>query len=117
MPYLDHAATTPMLGEVITAMTAAMADVGNPSSLHTAGRRARRTVEESREKLAAALGARPSEAARRATVCSRERKERSRSGVGRASSWEASWEWQSASAWQTSERQTAPQLRPLCEGE
>ncbi len=66
MPYLDHAATTPMLEEVIAAMSAAMASsgtgvVGNPSSLHTSGRRARRIVEESRERLAAALDARPSE--------------------------------------------------------
>jgi cysteine desulfurase len=61
MPYLDHAATTPMLEEVIAAMAAAMAEVGNPSSLHSTGRRARRTVEESRERLAAAVGSRPSE--------------------------------------------------------
>ncbi|HEY2043129.1 MAG TPA: cysteine desulfurase family protein [Jatrophihabitans sp.] len=61
MHYLDHAATTPMLEEVIAAMSAAMAEVGNPSSLHTSGRRARRIVEESRERLAAALDARPSE--------------------------------------------------------
>ncbi|MGI8666546.1 MAG: cysteine desulfurase family protein [Jatrophihabitans sp.] len=61
MPYLDHAATTPMLEQVIAAMSATMAEIGNPSSLHTSGRRARRTVEESRERLAAALGARPSE--------------------------------------------------------
>ena len=61
MTYLDHAATTPMLGEVIAAMSAAMTEVGNPSSLHTSGRRARRRVEESREQLAAVLGARPSE--------------------------------------------------------
>jgi cysteine desulfurase len=61
MPYLDHAATTPMLEEVISAMSAAMAQVGNPSSLHTSGRKARRLVEESREQFASALGARPSE--------------------------------------------------------
>lgn len=61
MTYLDHAATTPMLEEVIVAMSAAMTELGNPSSLHTSGRRARRTVEESRERVAAALGARPSE--------------------------------------------------------
>jgi cysteine desulfurase len=59
--YLDHAATTPMLPEAITAVTEAMGQLGNPSSLHTAGRTARRRVEESRESLAAALGARPSE--------------------------------------------------------
>ncbi len=38
-----------------------MAQVGNPSSLHGSGRRARRSVEESREHLAAVLRARPSE--------------------------------------------------------
>jgi cysteine desulfurase len=38
-----------------------MASTGNPSSLHAAGRRARRLVEESRETLAQAVGARPSE--------------------------------------------------------
>ncbi|MFF2330226.1 MULTISPECIES: cysteine desulfurase family protein [unclassified Streptomyces] len=61
MAYLDHAATTPMLPEAISAMTAQLAVTGNASSLHAAGRRARRTVEESRETLADALGARPSE--------------------------------------------------------
>jgi cysteine desulfurase len=59
--YLDHAATTPMLGEAIAAMTAELAELGNPSSLHNAGRRARRVVEESREQIAEAYGARPSE--------------------------------------------------------
>jgi len=61
MTYLDHAATTPMLPEAIAAMTAELARVGNPSSLHAAGRQARRVVEESRETIAAAFGARPSE--------------------------------------------------------
>jgi cysteine desulfurase len=59
--YLDHAATTPMLPEALDAMTEELAQVGNPSSLHNAGRRARRVVEESREQIAAAYGARPSE--------------------------------------------------------
>ena len=61
MVYLDHAATTPMLPEAIEAMTAELARVGNPSSLHASGRRARRVVEESREIIAEAMGARPSE--------------------------------------------------------
>ncbi|WP_326699965.1 cysteine desulfurase [Streptomyces sp. NBC_01754] len=61
MAYLDHAATTPMLPEAIAAMTAHLGVTGNASSLHAAGRRARRTVEESRETLAESLGARPSE--------------------------------------------------------
>ena len=59
--YLDHAATTPMLPEAIAAMTAELGVVGNASSLHTSGRRARRVIEESRELIAAAVGARPSE--------------------------------------------------------
>ena len=61
MAYLDHAASTPMLPEAVAAVTAAMGSTGNASSLHAAGRRARRLVEESRETLAAAVGARPSE--------------------------------------------------------
>jgi len=61
MHYLDHAATTPMLPEAAEAMAAALYDCGNPSSLHASGRRARRLVEESREQVAAAIGARPYE--------------------------------------------------------
>jgi cysteine desulfurase len=61
MTYLDHAATTPMLPEAVDAMAAALGRSGNPSSLHATGRRARRAVEEARERTAAALGARPSE--------------------------------------------------------
>jgi cysteine desulfurase len=61
MAYLDHAATTPMLPEAVEAVAAALRDTGNPSSLHAAGRRARRLVEESRERVAAAIGATPYE--------------------------------------------------------
>ena len=42
-------------------MTEEFGRLGNPSSLHAAGRRARRVVEESREQLAEVFGARPSE--------------------------------------------------------
>ena len=59
--YLDHAATTPMLPEVLAAMTQQLGRVGNASSLHASGRAARRVAEQSRERLAEALGARPSE--------------------------------------------------------
>jgi cysteine desulfurase len=61
MVYLDHAATTPMLPESVAALTRELFEVGNASSLHTSGRRARRVVEESRETVASAFGARPSE--------------------------------------------------------
>ena len=61
MTYLDHAATTPMLPEAAATLTEALGRVGNASSLHSAGRRARRAVEESRETIAEALGALPGE--------------------------------------------------------
>ncbi|TNC23369.1 cysteine desulfurase family protein [Amycolatopsis alkalitolerans] len=61
MTYLDHAATTPMLPDAIAAMSEALSTVGNASSLHSSGRRARRMVEEAREAVAEAMGARPSE--------------------------------------------------------
>src|SRR5689334_4634120 len=59
--YLDHAATTPMVPAAVQAMTAHLAGIGNASSLHASGRRARRVVEESRETIAQALGCRPGE--------------------------------------------------------
>lgn len=59
--YLDHAATTPMTPAAREAMVEQLALTGNASSLHGPGRDARRVVEESRERIAAALGARPSE--------------------------------------------------------
>jgi cysteine desulfurase len=59
--YLDHAATTPMVPAAVAAMTAHLQDIGNPSSLHASGRRARRIVEESRETIAQALDCRPGE--------------------------------------------------------
>ena len=61
MTYLDHAATTPMLPAAAATLTDALSRVGNASSLHAAGRRARRAVEESREAIADAVGALPSE--------------------------------------------------------
>ncbi|MGQ0779227.1 MAG: cysteine desulfurase family protein [Pseudonocardiales bacterium] len=61
MTYLDHAATTPMLPDAVAAMSEALSVLGNASSLHGSGRRARRIVEESRESIAEVLGARPSE--------------------------------------------------------
>jgi len=59
--YLDHAASTPMYDEAVAAITRQLTQVGNASSLHAPGRAARRTVEESRETIARALGARPGE--------------------------------------------------------
>jgi cysteine desulfurase len=59
--YLDHAATTPLAPEALAALTRELARTGNPSSLHGSGRRARRSVEDARETIAAAAGAHPSE--------------------------------------------------------
>ena len=59
--YLDHAASTPMTAEALAVMTDLAGQVGNSASLHGAGRRARKVVEESRERVAAALGAHPTE--------------------------------------------------------
>ncbi|WP_138442684.1 cysteine desulfurase family protein [Sinomonas susongensis] len=59
--YLDHAATTPVTPHALAAFTQQAAQGGNPSSLHAAGQRARRALEDARESLAATLGAHPSE--------------------------------------------------------
>ncbi len=59
--YLDHAATTPMVPAAVEAMRDHLLAVGNASSLHASGRRARRVVEESRETIAQALDCRPGE--------------------------------------------------------
>jgi cysteine desulfurase len=57
--YLDYAATAPLRPEALAAMQREWETVGNPSSLHTAGRRARRVVEESREQIADVIGGKP----------------------------------------------------------
>ncbi len=60
--YLDHAATTPLRPEVLEAMLPYLTEhFGNPSSLHAAGRRARQGLDDAREEVAAALGAKPRE--------------------------------------------------------
>src|SRR5258708_29504344 len=59
--YRDHAPSTPMFLAAIAGMTEELSHLANPSTLQTAGRRARRVVEESREQLAEVFGARPSE--------------------------------------------------------
>lgn len=56
--YLDNAATTATKPEVLEAMLPYFTQVyGNPSSIHRAGRDARRAVEHAREQVAAALNA------------------------------------------------------------
>lgn len=56
--YLDNAATTPLLPEVIETMTSLMKEqFGNPSSIHAEGRRMRATIEEARKTVARCLRA------------------------------------------------------------
>jgi cysteine desulfurase len=60
--YLDHAATSPLRAEVLEAMLPYLTEhFGNASSLHASGRRARQGLDESRESVAAVLGAKPRE--------------------------------------------------------
>ena len=54
--YLDHAATTPVAPEVVSAMLPWFEDFGNPSSLYFEGRRARQAIDQAREVLASRLG-------------------------------------------------------------
>lgn len=61
MVYFDHAATTDVFPEVISALAANLAVTGNASSLHHSGREARKHVEIARENIAMSLGALPSE--------------------------------------------------------
>jgi cysteine desulfurase len=60
--YLDHAATTPLRPEVLDAMLPYLTEHwGNPSSIYASARRARQGLDEARERIAAALGAKPRE--------------------------------------------------------
>jgi cysteine desulfurase len=59
--YLDHNATTPVRPAAAAAVAAALARIGNPSSVHAAGRAARRELERARERVAALVGAAPEE--------------------------------------------------------
>lgn len=60
--YLDHAATSPLHPDVSEKMMNKMIEnFGNPSSIHSFGREARRTLDESRRSLANTIGAKPGE--------------------------------------------------------
>jgi cysteine desulfurase len=61
MTYLDANATEPLRPAAQAAVIAAFAVTGNPSSVHAAGRAARRLLEDARESLAARFGGRPAE--------------------------------------------------------
>lgn len=63
---MDYNATAPIRESVIETVACVMAEVGNPSSVHASGRRARKHVEEARSKITALTGAR----VRDVTFCS-----------------------------------------------
>jgi cysteine desulfurase len=59
--YLDANATEPLRPEARVAVLAALDLVGNPSSVHAAGRTARRLLESARDRIAALFGASPAD--------------------------------------------------------
>ena len=59
--YLDNAATTPISEVALQAFIEQSRQLGNPSSLHTYGRKVRKDLEEAREKLAGLIGCHSSE--------------------------------------------------------
>jgi cysteine desulfurase len=61
MTYLDANASEPLRPAARAAVLAALELTGNPSSVHAAGRAARRLLEQARERLAARFGARPAD--------------------------------------------------------
>ena len=60
--YMDHAATTPVHPEVLEAMKPYFSDIfGNPSSIHSFGRDARKAIDDARDNIALSIGARSDE--------------------------------------------------------
>lgn len=60
--YVDNAATTPVLPEVFDAMKPYLTEIyGNPSSMYSVGRAAKKAIDEARESAAASLGCAPAE--------------------------------------------------------
>ena len=57
--YFDYNASAPLLDHAREVMVGALADYGNPSSVHFEGREARRTIEIARQQLAELIGANP----------------------------------------------------------
>ena len=58
---LDYASATPLLPEVKQAMAAVLDEIGNPSSIHQTGQRAKRMIEQARAQVAALINAKSEE--------------------------------------------------------
>jgi cysteine desulfurase len=62
MLYFDHSATTPIHTDVLSLINEVNQDIyGNPSSIHSAGRKAKHVVETARKQIAAAINCTPKE--------------------------------------------------------
>ncbi len=62
MLYFDHSATTPIHTDVLSLIHEVNQDIyGNPSSIHSAGRKAKHVVETARKQIAAAINCTPKE--------------------------------------------------------
>lgn len=59
--YLDHAATTPLRQELVQGYVEQLQVLGNPSSVHSSGQAARRSLEDARDLLAKVVGCHRSE--------------------------------------------------------
>ena len=59
LTYLDYNATTPVWPQVVDAVSNTLTHIGNPSSVHSLGAKARKLVDESREKVAAFINCEP----------------------------------------------------------
>lgn len=57
--YLDYNASAPLLDSARAALVSALAADANPSSVHRAGKAARRVIEDARRQVAALVGASP----------------------------------------------------------
>ena len=67
--YADNAATTAVSKNVLDAMVPIYTEVyGNPSSLYSVGQKAKEILEESRERIAKILGAKPHQVVARLTI-------------------------------------------------
>jgi cysteine desulfurase len=80
--YMDHNATSPTRPQAVDAVTRAMKVNGNPSSVHSQGRKARRLVEDAREQVRAAVNA-PKSAQIVFTSCGTEANTLALQGCGR----------------------------------
>lgn len=54
--FLDHAATSPLRPEALSALNAALMQLGNPSSIHSHGQTTREILEQARDQISNSVG-------------------------------------------------------------